>query len=180
MKKIMILIGLIFIFTGCSRIIDALWNPDTASFDLRAAKTTANTITLTFTKSDHLDVRQPNDNGSDKYFWGYYVYRNEVSPYDAYSLIGIEAQEILNTVSDSFGQYYHSKFQEKHKDNPLFDDTDTTNNRTYIDTVSCGTSGNRYFYRVVSVYRDWDTSEKKWKTTTSDEDKSTFAAVKCE
>lgn len=178
MKKILILFSFSLFLGNCSHLIDAIWNPDTPSYDvsLTGGAPSSKLVTISFTKSDHLDVRQSGMINSDKYFYGYYVYRS-IDPYDGYKYIGVEAQSAVSG-SDGYDTY-HQNYVELYNNgaSQRADSNGNSSGRTYQDT--CPTSGVLYFYRVVSVYRDWDKNSNTWKTSTTDEDKSAKAQIVC-
>ena len=170
MKK---LVFLLFIFlTNCSAILDLIWNPEASTFDIQVTSPSIGQIKVSFTRSDHYDVRDAGENDFSSYFWGYYIYRNSVGPYDDYTLIGIDYREKLSGV-DIYSQPYHSGYVEVH--GLSVTDPDTTAG-SYTD--SC-VSGVTYYYRVAVVYRKWDKTNKKWEDKIENKYSSGWGAAIC-
>ncbi|HCL55916.1 MAG TPA: hypothetical protein DHW82_02780 [Spirochaetia bacterium] len=193
MKKIFNLIFLIsslFVVVSCSRIIDALWNPEASDFSITArsygtsyTSTTDNSITsgqirITFPKTDRSAARNGKDLKGD-YFWGYYIYRNNSSPYDTYSLRSIDSQNKDDGTADTNNTVLtYDTFSEIRSGNSI------TADAAEADFIDACTLGETYYYRVVVVYREWDTgltpdiNGKKWGSI-SDKSTSSWGTAKC-
>lgn len=153
-----------FIFSGCSRLIDAVWNSDAADFKITASSAPGAPleIQIQIPKSDHLNsLRTSTDQKKGKYFWGYYVYRNSISPYEDFYLMAVAAQATLDGPATNSSTLQNSL---------------AGFSGVYADT-SC-TSGKTYYYRVAVVYREFDGNE--WTAHLEDKSASSWVAALCQ
>ncbi len=173
MRYMFMVISLIF-FVSCSKIIEGIWNPDASEFEIEATDGGSNQIVITFNRSDHSSVRSSGDIDDDEYFWGYYIYRNSSSPYDDFSLVGIEAQS--NCTGDDGNGCFHSGYVEMHGTSQQ---ADIGGQNNFIDV--CPVSGTTYYYRVVAVTRDYDpdVSTPEWESGLNDEAASSWTSLTC-
>jgi hypothetical protein len=177
MKKSLIILLIPGLFTlSCARILDQLWNPSAAEFNIEATQS-GNDIVISIPKTDHLtNIRTTDETDeSDSYFWGYYVYRNSTSPYENFHLIGISAQEVLS------GDL-HFKFIEKQGSSTIQDPD--PNESEYRDVGICPLgSTETFYYRVVVVYREYSEADgsdpEQWENSLEDKSASSWAAVTC-
>ncbi len=163
--SIFLLLSLVifFTFTACSRVIDLVWNSESASFNLKATPQGGKKIHIFIPIASHNQVRKDTDQKKGDYFWGYYIYRNNSSPYDAFSLIGIKKQVKLS-----------GKLFSHYVDMPGNIPDDSTN--VYID--SCPSAGSTYYYRVVAVFRKFD--EDEWQEDLTNKSASSWVAAICQ
>ncbi|PKL12642.1 MAG: hypothetical protein CVV50_04230 [Spirochaetae bacterium HGW-Spirochaetae-6] len=173
LKKIVILLSALLSLGSCSHMVDALWNPNAASFNIDAEQDGA-IIKISFSRNDHTNFRSNGDVSESSYFWGYYVYRNSSSPYDDYNLIGITGL-VRFAGNDGNGQSFYFDYIERVLGES---DVNPDPNPIEFEDTSCN-SGIKYFYRVVVVYREWDKDAEEWLQTLSDQDASSWAAAVC-
>ncbi|HOJ50154.1 MAG TPA: hypothetical protein PKW55_05020 [Spirochaetota bacterium] len=173
MKRILFIFILLFFLIGCSRILDLLWNPNQAEFNIYSQSNVTGQIRVTFNESYHSDVRCYDCNSNDSYFWGYYIYRNSSGPYDDFTLIGIDSREKLTVIKDTY-DYYHWGYVEVHGSSVT--DPDPNGPGVFIDTC---TSGVTYYYRVVVVYRSWDKKNNEWESDIESKAASSWTASLC-
>lgn len=174
--QIIVLMLSMVLLGSCSHMIDALWNPNAASFKIFAEQDGA-TIKIYFSRNDHSNYRAAGDYSNSSYYYGYYVYRNDSSPYDNYDLVaitGLVKPSGFTDGKDNNQIYYAGAYLEKKSGSEIDDPDDPTQ---FVD--SCPPPGIKYFYRVVVVYQDWNKDEKEWKQSLSDQAASSWAAADC-
>lgn len=165
--KIILFLLSFFLFltlTACSRVIDLIWNSERASFNLSAHSLANKKIAIQIPSSSHNNVRTEEDQKKGDYFWGYYVYRNNSSPYDPFSLVGIKKQ--VQLLGGLFFNYV---------DMPGNLPDDGTN--VYID--SCPVAGVTYYYRVTAVFRKFSEDEE-WIDDLTNKSSSSWVAATCQ
>ncbi|OHD07333.1 MAG: hypothetical protein A2Y41_12560 [Spirochaetes bacterium GWB1_36_13] len=153
MIKIVNLIILVFFISGCARLSDNLFKKEDEKFDISAVSGNDGEIVLSWIQGDYTNTSGVSSPAGE-YFRGFYVYRNSVSPYEEFRLVGIDAKP------DTTGLlYYEEKYNKQGIKLQLLDNNLTNSGKgpgVFTDVNCIG--GKVYFYRVASVYRKWNGS----------------------
>lgn len=180
-KEITILLFLGLFLGSCSHLIDALWNPEASQFNLTVSKV-GNDVYITVPRTDHSHIRNDINSNNDRYFWGYYVYRNAVSPYEDFILIGITGQVELVPGPNDQNSIWNRFVEKRGTSAGILDNNFTDPGKgpaTYVDAGQCSGGTGKFYYRVGVVYREWDTKNKNWTSNVEDEAISSWSAVDC-
>jgi hypothetical protein len=157
------------LLSNCAKMLDQAWNKNQSDFGIRAIGETVGYIRIRIDRNEHLDVK--NANVSGEYFRGYYIYRNTESPYEDFTLIGIDAYSKLTAQN-------HSAYEEVHgsaaniADNLISDPGKGPG--IFIDAC---VPNKIFYYRVVSVYRKWNGSS--WASDLIERYSSSWTAGYC-
>lgn len=151
--------------------MDKAYNQDTSDFAITSRAPSKGKIELTIPRTDHLNIKTSSAAG--EYFRGYYIYRNNLSPYDEFQLYGIDAYSETDTVLKN-----HQTYKEYVGASSVTDvlSTDAGKGPGIYTDKSC-TPNQYYYYRVIVVYRKWNGSA--WENSLLEKATSSWTAEFC-
>jgi len=131
---------------GCSKILGRMFDEDEKTdFSISSYGISKNTIIIQIPKTDHTPIKSLS--GAGEYFYGYFIYRSEVSPYEGYTLIGFDSRPDYN---NSYTEDYVTGKITNGVEGSLSGDSSPA---VFVDTC---TGGKIYYYRVLVGYKKYN------------------------
>jgi len=114
-------------------------------FAIKSYGISKNTVVVEIPRVDHTPIKTLSSVGD--YFFGYYIYRSEISPYEGYTLIGFDTRPDYN---NSYSEDYYTGKYSGSSEISLNGDSSPAR---FMDNC---TGGKIYYYRVVVGYKKYN------------------------